>query len=243
MMKKVILVTGGSRGIGKAVCKAFAEKENVIIINYSKSDEEAEKAAHEISLSGALAETEKADVSNFSEVKKMVDSVVKRHGRIDLLVNNAGIARDGFVMLMSEKDWRDVIETNLTGVFNCSKAVTGHMMAERSGVIINISSLSGITGLAGQVNYSAAKGGVIAFTKALAKELSPFGIRVNAVAPGMIETDMVDSLNEKTRDYFLENIPLKRFGRPEEVAGAVRFLASPEAGYITGETISITGGL
>jgi 3-oxoacyl-[acyl-carrier protein] reductase len=146
-------------------------------------------------------------------------------------------------MLMSEKDWADVIAVNLNGVFNCSKAVTGQMVGQRSGVIINIASLSGITGLAGQTNYAAAKGGVIAFTKALAKELAPFNIRVNAVAPGLIETGILDSLGEKVKNNFLEIIPLKRFGRPDEVANVVKFLASPAANYITGEVISITGGL
>jgi len=242
-MQRVILVTGGSKGIGRAICRSFADRGNIVVINYSKSKIDAEKAAGEISESGAEAVIEQADVSDYNAVKSMVDSVVKKYGRIDLLVNNAGLTKDGFLMLMSEKDWADVIAVNLNGVFNCSKAVTGQMVGQRSGVIINIASLSGITGLAGQTNYAAAKGGVIAFTKALAKELAPFNIRVNAVAPGLIETGIVDSLGEKVKNNFLEIIPLKRFGRPDEVANVVKFLASPAANYITGEIISITGGL
>ncbi len=242
-MKRVIVVTGGSRGIGRAICMSFAEKDNVIIINYNKSKTEAEQAAHEISSMGVMVVVEQADVSVYSEVKRMVENIIREFGRIDLLVNNAGFTRDGFIMLMPEKDWKDVINVNLGGVFNCSKAVSGHMIAQKSGVIINIASLSGITGLAGQTNYSAAKGGVLAFTKALAKELAPFNIRVNAIAPGVIETDIVHSLSEKVKKGFLEQIPLKRFGCPEDVANTVKFLASPDADYITGAVISVTGGL
>lgn len=242
-MQKIILVTGGSRGIGKAICMAFAEKGNAVIVNYSRSKTEAEQTAQEISDMGADASTAQADVSDYGSVKVMVDNIVKKFGRIDVLVNNAGLTRDGFLMLMSEKDWRDVIDINLTGVFNCSKAVTGQMIAQKNGTIVNVSSLSGITGLAGQTNYAAAKGGVIAFTRALAKELAQFGIRVNAVAPGVIETDLTEGLNEKAKRRFLENIPLKRFGKPEDVAIAVKFLASVNADYITGEVINITGGI
>lgn len=241
--RKVALVTGGSRGIGKAVAKAFADAGYWVVINYSKSHYEAEALKSELSLKGAAVSVEQADVSDLAQVKRMIGNILEQCGRIDVLVNNAGIIRDGFLMLMSENDWSDVISTNLTGTFNCSKAVSEHMISRRSGVIINISSLSGITGLPGQTNYSAAKGGVIAFTKALAKELAPFGIRVNAVAPGVIGTELVDSLGERTKSGFLEAIPLKRFGRPEEVASVVGFLASEDASYITGETISVTGGL
>ncbi len=242
-MKKIVLVTGGSKGIGKAIVTAFAEADDAVVINYSKSKNEAEALKEELSQRNDSISIEKADVANYAQVKEMINNVIKKHGRIDVLVNNAGITRDSFLMLMSERDWNDVIDINLTGVFNCSKAVSEYMISQRGGVIINIASLSGITGLPGQTNYSAAKGGVIAFTKALAKELASFGIRVNAVAPGVIETEIINSLDERIKHNFLSHIPLKRFGRPEEVASVAEFLASQEASYITGETICVTGGL
>jgi 3-oxoacyl-[acyl-carrier protein] reductase len=242
-MKRIVLVTGGSKGIGRAIVTAFAEAGDAVIINFSKSKNEAEALKLELSQGNDNISIEKADVADSAQVKEMINNVIEKHGRIDVLVNNAGITRDSFLMLMSERDWSDVIDINLTGVFNCSKAVSEYMISQRGGVIINIASLSGITGLPGQTNYSAAKGGVIAFTKALAKELAHFGIRVNAVAPGVIETEIINSLNEKVKHNFLDNIPLKRFGRPDEVASVVRFLASQEASYITGETICVTGGL
>jgi len=242
-MNRVIIVTGGSKGIGNAICRLFAQAGDIVVINYNSSVNEAEAIQKELSNGNGVVSIEKADVSDYSQVKKMVGNIIKKHGRIDVLVNNAGIARDGFLMLMSERDWNDVININLTGVFNCSKAVSEHMISLKNGTIINISSLSGIIGLSGQTNYAASKGGVIAFTKSLAKELAPFGIRVNAVAPGLIETDIVVSLKEETRNRLLENIPLKRPGLPEEVASVVKFLASGDASYITGETINVTGGL
>lgn len=242
-MSRVVLVTGGSSGIGKAVCTAFAAAGDTVIINFSRSSERAEGLKRELSAVNSSVFTEQADVSDYAQVKRMVGSVIDRHGRIDVLVNNAGIVKDCYLMLMPEKDWDDVIAVNLSGVFHCSKAVSRHMIEQRAGVIINIASLSGITGLPGQTNYSAAKGGVIAFTRALSKELAPFNIRVNAVAPGVIEGDMVNALPEKTKKGFLDSIPMKRFGSPEEVSSVVKFLASEDAGYITGEIISITGGL
>lgn len=242
-MRRVVLVTGGSKGIGKAVCRTFAKAGDTVIINYSKSLSEAEVLKKELSTEGSIISVEKADVTVYDQVKQMMNNIIEKYGRIDVLVNNAGIVKDGYLMLMSDAEWKDVIDVNLTGVFNCSKSVVEPMISQRSGVIVNISSLSGIAGLPGQTNYSAAKGGVIAFTKALSKELAPFNIRVNAVAPGVIESEMFDSLSEKAKMGFLENIPLKRFGKPEEVASVVKFLASDDAGYITGETICITGGL
>ncbi len=241
--QRIILVTGGSGGIGKAICSAFAEIGDAVIINYSKSAGKAEALKRELSSTNNYISTEQADVSDYIQVKQMVDNIVKKYGRIDVLVNNAGIVKDSFIMLMSKEDWNDVINTNLTGVFNCSKAVSEHMINQRNGVIISIASLSGITGLPGQVNYSAAKGGVISFTKTLSKELARFNIRVNAVAPGVIETEITNSLSEKVKLSFLDNIPMKRFGMPEEVASVVKFLASSDAAYITGETICVTGGL
>lgn len=243
MDSKVVLITGGSRGIGKAISLAFSECGYAVVINCNKSLNEAEALQQELSASGRVVSIEQADVSDYVQVKQMVKNIEAAYGRLDVLVNNSGITRDGYLMLMSEKDWKDVIDINLTGVFNCSKTVSEHMISRRSGVIINISSLSGVTGLPGQSNYSAAKGGVIAFTKALSKELAPFNIRVNAVAPGAIETDIINALPDKTKGKFLENIPMGRFGRPEEVASVVRFLASDDASYISGETICVTGGL
>lgn len=241
--QRVVLVTGGSKDIGKAIAAAFAEGGDAVIVNCSKSLDEAKTVQMELSAENNAISVEQADVSDYTQVKRMIANIIKKHGKIDVLVNNAGLVRDGFLMLMPERDWSDVINVNLTGVFNCSKAVSEPMIGQRCGVIVNVASLSGITGLAGQVNYSAAKGGVIAFTKALSKELAPFNIRVNAVAPGVIETEMVDSLKEKVKNNFLNAIPMKRFGKPEEVASVVKFLASQDAAYITGETICVTGGL
>ncbi|MDI6745323.1 MAG: 3-oxoacyl-ACP reductase FabG [Thermodesulfovibrionales bacterium] len=241
--KKVVLVTGGSKGIGRAIADIFASNGDAVVINYNKSHDEAEELRKSLSLINNAVSIEQADISDYGQVKGMTGRIIEKYGRIDVLVNNAGIIKDGFLMLMTEKDWKDVIAVNLTGVFNCSKAVTEHMISQKSGVIINVSSLSGITGLSGQTNYSAAKGGVISFTKALSKELAPFGIRVNAVAPGVIETEIVESINERVKKQFIENIPLKRFGRTGEVASVVKFLASEDASYVTGETICITGGL
>jgi len=242
-MKRIVLVTGGSKGIGRAVVTAFAEAGDAVIVSCCRSLNEAEALRLELFPKNDAIFIEQANVADYAQIKRMINNVMEKHGRIDVLVNNAGITRDSFLMLMSERDWSDVIDINLTGVFNCSKAVSEYMISQRGGVIINIASLSGIIGLPGQTNYSAAKGGVIAFTKALAKELAHFGIRVNAVAPGVIETEIINSLNEKVKHNFLDNIPLKRFGRPDEVASVVRFLASQEASYITGETICVTGGL
>jgi 3-oxoacyl-[acyl-carrier protein] reductase len=232
-MKRVVLVTGGSKGIGRAIAAVFATAGDTVIINYSASHDGAEALRQELSFGNNAVSLARADVSDYAQVRHMIDSVIAEYGQIDALVNNAGIVRDGFLMLMPESDWNDVIGINLTGVFNCSKAVSQHMISRKSGVIINVASLSGITGLPGQVNYSAAKGGVIAFTRALSKELASFGIRVNMTA----------LFSEKTKRTFLDAIPLRRFGRPEEVASVVRFLASDDASYITGETICITGGL
>jgi len=242
-MARVVIVTGGSKGIGSAICRAFVGEGDTVVINYNRSKEDAESLQSELSGAKGQIILEQADVSKYADARQMVESIISRFGKIDVLVNNAGITRDGFLMLMSEEDWQDVINVNLTGIFNCSKAVSEHMIGERSGVIINMASLSGITGLAGQTNYSAAKGGVIAFTKSLAKELARFSIRVNAVAPGIIETEMTDSLKSEDKNRFLENIPLQRFGSPEEVASVIKFLSSEDASYITGETINISGGL
>ncbi len=242
-MSRVVLVTGGSRGIGAAICRAFAAEGDRVVINYNKSADDAETLMADLSNTGCEASVLKADVSRFEEARQMVAEVSSSFGRVDVLVNNAGITRDGLLMLMNEKDWHDVIDTNLTGMFYCSKAVTETMISQKSGAIINMSSLSAFSGLPGQTNYAAAKGGIVAFTKALARELAPFGIRVNAVAPGVIDTDIVTSLKEEKKKQFLGNIPLKRFGNPSEVASVVKFLASDDSSYITGETLCVSGGL
>ncbi len=241
--KRVVLVTGGSRGIGRAIVARFAALGDTVVLNYRSSLTEAEKVQTDLAASGAEVVLAQADVADAGQTRRMVDDIVLQHGRIDILVNNAGITRDGLLMLMPEEDWSEVLSVNLNGVFHSSRAVASHMIGQRSGAIVNVSSLSGITGLPGQTNYAAAKGGVISFTRALSKELARFGIRVNAVAPGVIETDIVSSLNEAARKAFLETIPLRRFGTADEVASAVAFLASEDAAYITGETLCITGGL
>lgn len=241
--RRVVLVTGGSRGIGRAIVARFAALGDTVILNYRSSTAEAEAVRDELTSRGLTVLLARADIADAGQTRGMVDEIVRQHGCIDVLVNNAGITRDGLLMLMPENDWNDVIDINLNGVFHAAKAVSSHMISQRNGVIVNVASLSGITGLPGQTNYAAAKGGVIAFTKALAKELARFGIRVNAVAPGVIETDIVSSLGDQARKAFLESIPLRRFGSADEVASVVAFLASGDASYITGETICISGGL
>ncbi|HLA50733.1 MAG TPA: 3-oxoacyl-[acyl-carrier-protein] reductase [Thermodesulfobacteriota bacterium] len=243
MDRRVVLVTGGSRGIGEAISLVFGKNGDAVAVNYNSNRERAEAVVSRIRGSGSEAIAIKADVSKADEVFRMVDTVVEKYGRLDVLVNNAGMAKGGLLMLMDDKDWDNVIDINLKGVFNCCKAASRQMIAQKKGAIINVSSLSGITGLSGQSDYSAAKGGVIAFTKAIAKELAQFGILVNAVAPGIIDTEMIGDIPDAVKKRFLEAIPLKRFGKPEEVAGVVKFLASPEASYITGETIVVSGGL
>ncbi len=243
MDKRVILVTGGSRGIGRAICLAFAAEGAAVVVNYNSSSKNAAQVALEIAEAGGEAMTVQANVANAIEVEEMVGEVIERFGKIDVLVNNAGITKGAPLLLTDEGSWNDVLDTNLKGVYNMIKSVMVHMISDRKGTIVNISSLSGITGLAGESPYSAAKGGVIAFTRAISKELAPFGILVNCVAPGAIETDMLKATPEAAKQKLLDLIPLKRFGRPEEVAGVVTFLASPEATYITGETIIVSGGL
>ncbi len=240
---RVVLVTGGSRGIGAAISLDFAGCGYSVVVNYLSNRARAEALVEKIRGAGGDAFPVRADVSKAEDVAEMVATVVDRYGRIDVLVNNAGIAKGGFLMLIDEATWQDVIDTNLRGVFNTCKSVMPHMIDAKRGAIVNVSSLSGITGLAGQVPYSAAKGGVIALTRALAKEVAHFGILVNAVAPGVIETDMTEEMTDKDKQRFIDNIPLGRFGTPEEVSGVVLFLASSAAGYITGETIVVSGGI
>lgn len=239
---KVCLVTGGSRGIGRSICIELARAGAQIAINYNSGAESAQMVAKEVESAGSRALLFKADVSDFKQASGLVDDVYAEFGRLDVLVNNAGITRDTLLLRMTEKDWDDVLNVNLKGAYNTTKAVAKYMVKQRSGRIINISSIVGIYGNAGQANYAAAKAGIIGFTKSVAKELARRGITVNAIAPGFIKTDMTSSILEK--DISVEDkIPLRRVGLPEDIANLVAFLSTEKAGYITGQVIAIDGGL
>lgn len=240
---KVVLVTGGSRGIGKAIATGYSKLGAKVIVNYNKSKEEALGLAKKLSSEGYTIQSIQADVSESKEAERMVDEVLKQYNRIDILINNAGIRRDGFLAMMSEEDWDEVINVNLKSVFNVTKWVSRAMVSERKGKIINISSVSALKGVAGQSNYSASKGGIISFTRSIAVELARFGIRVNVVAPGLIETDMSDGMDKNRKDEILAHVPLARIGKLEDVVAGVIFLSSQEADYITGYTLAIDGGL
>ena len=233
---KIVVVTGGSRGIGKAIAESFLNDGATVIVTYKNAIEEEY-------FNGKNIKHHKCDVADAKAVAELVDALVKEFGKIDVLVNNAGITKDGLLMRMSEDDWNSVIDTNLKGVFNFTKAVSRPMMGKKTGKIINITSISGIIGNAGQANYSASKAGVIGFTKAVAKELASRNINVNAVAPGFIETEMTDKLNDDVKKNYLSSIPMKRFASTAEVANVVKFLASDDASYITGQTLCVDGGL
>ena len=240
---KTAIVTGGSRGIGRAAALALAEAGADVAVIYAGNTAAAEETVRLIEEKGRKAFAIQCDVADESAVTAMVKDVKKELGRIDILVNNAGITRDGLLMIMKEEDWQAVLDTNLTGAFHCTKAVTRLMMKQRSGSIINITSVVGETGNAGQANYAAAKAGLIGFTKSVAKELASRNIRCNAIAPGCIETDMTAVLGEDTVDAMIKTIPLGRVAQPEEVAKAVLFLASDDASYITGQTLNVDGGM
>jgi len=240
---KNVVVTGGSRGIGRAIAIEFGKKGANVVINYVSSDAEAEKVAEEIKSLGGNAILVKGDVSSFEEGKKLIDETVKVFGTIDILINNAGITKDGLIMRMKEEHFDKVIDINLKGVFNTCKSAVSHMLKQRSGKIINISSVVGVVGNAGQANYAASKAGVIGLTKSIAKEVGARGVTVNAVAPGFIKSDMTDVLSEKVKDGMLGLIPLNRFGNVEDVARTVAFLASEGGDYITGQVINVDGGM
>ncbi|MTI79844.1 MAG: 3-oxoacyl-ACP reductase FabG [Firmicutes bacterium] len=240
---KVALVTGSSRGIGRAVATALAKAGANVVVNYAGRADAAEETANIIKEAGQKALVVKADVADAGQVKEMVDKTIKEFGRLDILVNNAGITRDNLLMRMKDEDWDSVLDTNLKGAFNCCRAVARPMLKARGGRIINISSVVGLSGNPGQVNYSAAKAGLIGITRTLAGELGSRGITVNAVAPGFVTTEMTDNLPDEVKDNLKERIPLGRLGAPEEIADVVTFLASPTAGYITGQTIAIDGGM
>lgn len=240
---KTAIVTGASRGIGAEIARKLSEAGAKIVVNYSGSQEKAEAVAAAIKEKGGEAIAVKANVSDAEAVKAMVDETMKAFGSIDILVNNAGITRDNLMMRMKDDEWDDVINTNLKGVFICTKAVTRQMMKQRSGRIINIASIVGVMGNAGQANYVAAKAGVIGLTKTTARELASRNITANAVAPGFITTDMTDQLGEDIQKAMLSQIPLGRFGKPEEVAKAALFLASDDSSYMTGQTLHLDGGM
>jgi len=240
---KVAFVTGGSRGIGKAIVLALASAGADVAINYAGNLTAAEEVAAQVATMGRKVILVQGDVSNTAAATEMIEKVVTELGKIDILVNNAGITRDGLLVRMKEEDWDAVLTTNLKGVFNCTKAAAKHMMKQRAGKIVNISSVVGIMGNASQANYAAAKAGCIGFTKSVAKELASRGITVNAVAPGFIATDMTKVLPEKVVEAMAAGIPLKRAGEPKDVANAVLFLVSEEAAYITGQTLNVDGGM
>ncbi len=243
MNKKTAIVTGASRGIGRAIATRLAKDGVNVVVNYLFEEEDYAGTVKDIEALGVSALAIKADVSNFNEVKEMTDVAIDHFGTIDILVNNAGITRDGLLMRMKEEDFDSVINVNLKSVFNCCRHVVPHMVKHRQGRIISMASVVGLAGQAGQTNYAASKGGIIAFTKALAQEVGKRGITVNAIAPGFVETEMTDALAGKARDMILEKIPLGRKGIVKDIANTVSFLAGDEAGYITGQVISVNGGM
>ena len=242
-MEKYALITGAIRGIGKQIAITLAKQGYNIALNYRKENEELENTKKEIEEIGVQVLAVKGDVANFEECENFVKQVIERFGQIDVLVNNAGITKDMLLMRMKKEDFEQVIDTNLVGTFNVTKNVVPYMMKARSGRIINISSVVGISGNAGQTNYSASKAGIIGFTKSLAKEIASRNILVNAVAPGFIETNMTDVLKDDVKQEIAKNIPLKRMGTAQDVANVVKFLASDDSSYITGQVINVDGGM
>jgi 3-oxoacyl-[acyl-carrier protein] reductase len=240
---KVAIVTGGSRGIGKAICQSFAENGCDVAFTYNNSKESAENLATELNKLGVKAKAYKSDASSFDDSSKLVDDVISDFGNIDVLVNNAGIKKDNLLMRMDKEDFDSVVNTNLSSVFNLTKSSIRTFLKQRSGSIINISSVVGVKGNAGQSNYSASKAGIIGFSKSVALELGSRNIRSNVIAPGFIETDMTDSLSEDVINSWKESIPLKRGGNPSDVGNACVFLASDLSSYITGQVLHVDGGM
>lgn len=242
-MSKVAVVTGGARGIGKAIARRLASDGMKVIINYNGSADQAEALKKEIEENGGEASTYQCNVADFTACEAFISEVIKTEGSLDVLVNNAGITRDNLLMKMSEADFDEVINTNLKGAFNTIRFTVRQMLKQRSGRIINISSVVGETGNAGQANYAASKAGVIGLTKATAREVASRGILVNAVAPGFISTDMTDELSDKVKETSLSQIPLGTYGSPEDVAEVVSFLAADTTKYITGQVLNVDGGM
>lgn len=243
LKERIAIVTGGSRGIGRAIAMELARHGATVVVNYRSNGEAASEVVKGIEAEGGSAKAVQADVSQFDQAEKLIKDTTAEYGKLDILVNNAGTARDMIIMMMPEEDWDFVIKTNLKSAFNCSKAAVKAMIRKRYGRIINVSSVAGIAGGAGQTSYSASKAGLIGFTKALAREVGPRNITVNAVAPGYIPTELTESVPEEIKNESLKLIPLGRWGEPDEVAHAVAFLASDEAAYITGHVLSIDGGM
>ena len=242
-VKRTILITGGSRGIGRGICQAFARADCRIYFNYSSAAAAAAETERLVADTGGSATGIQVNVASQKEVAEFVGRALSDTGRVDVLVNNAGITRDGLIVRMKEDDWDDVLNTNLKGAFNCIKAVTKSMMKQRSGRIINVSSVVGVSGNPGQANYVASKAGIIGLTKGIAKELASRGITANVVAPGYVDTDMTTSLSDKAKEMMVGQIPLGRVGTPQDIAAAVVFLASDGAAYITGQVIHVNGGM
>ncbi len=241
--KKVAVVTGASRGIGRAIALELGRRGNFVVVNYNGSAEKAEAVKQEIEAAGGEACAMQCDVSDYGACEAFIKNIIKEYKRIDILVNNAGVTRDGLLMQMKEEDFDTVVDTNLKGAFHTIRFAARQMLKQRSGRIINLSSVVGLRGNGGQVNYSASKAGIIGLTKSAAKELASRGITVNAIAPGFIETEMTAVLPEETKAATLKEIPLQKFGKPEDVAQAAAFLASEEAAYITGQVLCVDGGM
>ncbi|MCI8784303.1 MAG: 3-oxoacyl-[acyl-carrier-protein] reductase [Dorea sp.] len=240
---KVAVVTGASRGIGRAIAKKLASLGAFVVVNYNGSQERAEEVKQEIEEAGGAAAVYQCDVSDYGKCETFIQDVITEYGHLDILVNNAGVTRDGLLMKMTEEDFGKVIDTNLKGAFHTIRFASRQMLKQKGGRIINMSSVVGVTGNAGQANYAASKAGIIGLTKAAARELASRGITVNAIAPGFIETDMTSVLPEKVREASAAQIPLGSFGKPEQVAAAAAFLASEDAGYITGQVLHVDGGM
>jgi len=240
---KVAVVTGGSRGIGRAVALELAARGAAVVVNYNSSPDAANEVVKQIQEAGGKAASFQADVSDFKQAEGLIKFAVETFGDLSILVNNAGITKDTLIMMMSEADWDAVINTNLKSTFNCSKAAVKHMMRKRTGRVINMASIAGQMGNAGQVNYSASKGGQIAFTKALAREVASRNITVNAIAPGFVDTEILDAMPPEVLEAAIKMVPLGRKGKPEEIAYAVSFLASDQAAFITGQVLGVDGGM